>query len=191
MIHKLAQYYELLGLTPKASQKEIKRAYFKLAKQFHPDVNPSEEAKKKFIAINEAYEFLSDPQRVRNLLYRYASKKQQQKRTAKRNQTVKKKTKRKATVTEPEFERIVTRETLIKDIIRLSKVFAGIAILLSIMLLLGMMSSDYLETLEKESFDSDDFATAFEALFSFLGIAYVILLWLVVDDYMKFKKHND
>lgn len=43
-----------------ASQDEIKKAYFKLAKEYHPDVNKAAEAKEKFGSINEAYETLGD-----------------------------------------------------------------------------------------------------------------------------------
>ena len=56
-------YYEVLGLTKGASDQEIKSAYRKLAKKYHPDVNPSEDAKKKFEEINEAYSVLSDPKK--------------------------------------------------------------------------------------------------------------------------------
>lgn len=122
MIHKLAKYYNVLGLTTSASQREIKRAYFTLAKKYHPDVNSTEEAKQKFIEINVAYEFLSDPQKIRNILYKYAaSKRAQQNRTKKREQVIKKKTSQKAKVTEPEFERIVDKETLKKDLKSISK----------------------------------------------------------------------
>lgn len=54
-------YYQILGVPKNASDKEIKLAYRKLARQFHPDVNPSKDANDKFKAINEAYEVLSDP----------------------------------------------------------------------------------------------------------------------------------
>ena len=54
-------YYEVLGVTKSASASEIKKAYYKLAKQYHPDVNPGDaEAEKKFKEINEAYAILSD-----------------------------------------------------------------------------------------------------------------------------------
>ena len=53
-------YYGLLGLDRNASQSEVKKAYFQLAKKYHPDVNPGEEAKEKFAKINNAYETLSD-----------------------------------------------------------------------------------------------------------------------------------
>ncbi|MBQ8837261.1 MAG: molecular chaperone DnaJ [Clostridia bacterium] len=54
-------YYEVLGVDKSASASEIKKAYYKLAKQYHPDVNPGDaEAEKKFKEINEAYAILSD-----------------------------------------------------------------------------------------------------------------------------------
>lgn len=52
--------YKLLGVDRTASDSDIKKAYFKQAKQWHPDVNPSEEAQEKFAEISGAYETLSD-----------------------------------------------------------------------------------------------------------------------------------
>ena len=55
-------YYEVLGLSKGADEKEIKSAFRKLAKQYHPDLNPdNKEAETKFKEVNEAYEVLSDP----------------------------------------------------------------------------------------------------------------------------------
>lgn len=59
-------YYETLGVDKTASADEIKSAYRKLAKQYHPDLNKTEEAANKFKEINEAYEVLSDPQKKSN-----------------------------------------------------------------------------------------------------------------------------
>jgi curved DNA-binding protein len=55
-------YYKILGVDRDVSEKDIKRAYRRLARQFHPDVNPGDkQAEEKFKEINEAYEVLSDP----------------------------------------------------------------------------------------------------------------------------------
>lgn len=60
----LKSYYEILGVDEDASADEIKKAFRKLAKQYHPDRNPDDpQAESKFKEINEAYETLSDPQR--------------------------------------------------------------------------------------------------------------------------------
>jgi molecular chaperone DnaJ len=56
-------YYGILGVSRDASDDEIKRAYRKLARQYHPDVNPDPQAHEKFKDINAAYEVLSDDQK--------------------------------------------------------------------------------------------------------------------------------
>ena len=56
-------YYEVLGIEKSANGDDIKRAFRKLARQFHPDVNKDKDAESKFKEINEAYEVLSDDQK--------------------------------------------------------------------------------------------------------------------------------
>src|SRR5574344_857563 len=60
------KFYEILGVDKNASQEDIKSAYFKLAKKYHPDVNKAPEAATKFKEINEAYSCLSDPDKRKN-----------------------------------------------------------------------------------------------------------------------------
>jgi len=61
---KTKDYYEELGVSRKASQKEIQSAFRKLARTLHPDVNPGDrDAERRFKAISEAHDVLSDPQK--------------------------------------------------------------------------------------------------------------------------------
>ena len=57
-------YYKIMGIPKDTPQKDIKSAYRKRAKQFHPDLHPNDpKAKAKFQALNEAYDVLSDPEK--------------------------------------------------------------------------------------------------------------------------------
>jgi curved DNA-binding protein len=66
-------YYQILGVSRTASQAEIQKAYRKLARKFHPDMNPDDKtAKDKFKQLQEAYDVLNDPQK-REMYDRYGS----------------------------------------------------------------------------------------------------------------------
>ncbi|MWB99794.1 molecular chaperone DnaJ [Agromyces seonyuensis] len=57
----MADHYEVLGVARDASTEEIKKAYRRLARELHPDVNPSTEASERFKLVTHAYDVLSDP----------------------------------------------------------------------------------------------------------------------------------
>src|SRR5271169_4769627 len=61
---EFSDHYKVIGVERKASEAEIKSAYRKLARKFHPDVNPNnKEAEAKFKELNEAYQVISDPEK--------------------------------------------------------------------------------------------------------------------------------
>ena len=60
---KYKDYYAILGVPRTASADEIKKAYRKLAKQYHPDVSKEKNAEERFKEINEAHQTLSDPEK--------------------------------------------------------------------------------------------------------------------------------
>ena len=58
----MSDHYEVLGISKNASTEEIKKAYRKLARELHPDVNDSQEAQERFKLVTHAYEVLGDDQ---------------------------------------------------------------------------------------------------------------------------------
>src|SRR5215217_4450597 len=63
MANGSADYYKVLGVDKKASQEDIKKAYRKLARQYHPDTNKDSGAEERFKQISEAYDVLGDPEK--------------------------------------------------------------------------------------------------------------------------------
>ena len=63
MAESKRDYYEVLGVSKNATKDEIRSAYRKLAKQYHPDLNHSPDAPKKFEEVQEAYDVLSDDEK--------------------------------------------------------------------------------------------------------------------------------
>ena len=59
----MQDFYKVLGVDRNASEKEVKSAYRKLAKKYHPDTNSGKEAEQKFKEISEAYSVIGDPEK--------------------------------------------------------------------------------------------------------------------------------
>ena len=73
-------YYEILGVAPSADTTEMKKAYRRLARKYHPDLNPDEDAEARFKEVAEAWEVLKDDSRRAEYdeLRRYGGRQEQQ-----------------------------------------------------------------------------------------------------------------
>ena len=63
MATKYQDYYKMFGLERNATAKDIKKAYRKLARKYHPDINKEKTAEENFKKVTEAYEVLKDPEK--------------------------------------------------------------------------------------------------------------------------------
>lgn len=174
----LKKYYDILGLQSGASQSEIKKAYFKLAKQYHPDVNPSEGAKKKFIEINKAYEVLSNPELLKRLIYRTTHPRKKSKPATKKQATnIRKRTERRANVKRPQFVKLTAKEILIRDLKRVLDFF---------LVIMATFTFPLLITLNVAGFKT--FITAF---FFLAGFALLILSFPIIAIVVYYSKTRD
>jgi len=77
----MEKYYQVLKIRKGATQGEIKKAYYKLAKKYHPDANGSADTTEKFIEVNEAYEFLTNPELRRKIRFKTSTESRRNTRT--------------------------------------------------------------------------------------------------------------
>lgn len=176
----LKKYYQTLGLPVNGSQKEIKKAYFNLAKVYHPDVNPSDEAKRKFIEINKACEVLSNPEILKRLIYRATHPSKKKKPATKQKATnIRRRTKRRANIKEPHFVRLTAKEILIRD---LSRTFDYFLVIISTFVLPVILYC--LSTLKNYRwiYSSEVFLTG-------LGISSSIALFLLIIPFILIITH--
>lgn len=86
----MKQYYEILGIPNNSSRNDVKKAYYRLAKKFHPDICKEKNCKEKFIAINEAYELLTTPSlRIKSRIKKTPNASSSQKHKARQKANVK------------------------------------------------------------------------------------------------------
>ena len=105
-----AHHLQVLGLREGASEKEIKKAYRRLSKQYHPDLNPSESAVEKFIEIDRAYDYLLQAPRETVSSFESTSYSSHSNRPDPRAEW-------KARVRRKRWEEAQAREALVKDVL--------------------------------------------------------------------------
>lgn len=72
----MEEYYHILGIGPDSNNADIKRAYRRLALEYHPDRNQSEDARERFLKITEAYEILTGTRKLKNPFKKYYNRKE-------------------------------------------------------------------------------------------------------------------
>lgn len=90
----MEEYYQILGVSPGSNNADIKKAYRKLALQYHPDHNQSEEARERFLKITEAYEVLTGTRKLKNPFKKYYNRKANSPYTRTRRQAAKERARR-------------------------------------------------------------------------------------------------
>lgn len=130
-------YYAILGVKPGASKNKIKKAYRLKAKKLHPDINPSPDAKKQFLKLSEAYQYLIDfrPNKPRT-------------RDFEKKQEWRKNTQEEIRKRAEEYARMKRREFLKSKAYRINKaemvVFEHIYYVFSIFILIGFVPTAYI-----------------------------------------------
>ncbi|WKN40941.1 J domain-containing protein [Tunicatimonas pelagia] len=125
-------YLEILELSPEATEKDIKSAYRRLSKQYHPDRNPGEDTSERFIEITQAYNYLTDTKK-----YTYARATTYQKSEDSGREQWRQEAQ--ARVRQQRQEEAIARETLIRKLLSYFN-FAAIALLI----FNGLLAIDYL-----------------------------------------------
>ncbi len=192
MASYLKKYYDVLGLQQGASQTAIKKAYFKLAKQYHPDINPSKDAQQKFVEVNKAYEILSNPDLIKKALYRAYStqrkKKAQQKQKRKQAADIHKRTQRRASMSSRQFRQKTPKEILIRDLKRMLDYF----LVLSFFFMLTVALGTYVIVKEKGPVSGVSFFV-YGLLFTLAvaAVTFFIPITLIIIRYFQTRSKSD
>lgn len=184
----LKKYYDILGLPTSATQKDIKKAYFKLAKEYHPDVNPTPEAKKRFIEINKAYEVLSKPELFKRVIYRTTHPTKKKKpANRKKASTIHKRTSRRAKTSGRKFVKLTAKEILKRDLTRVFDYF--LVILATFMLPITLFSLGSIKS-QGFSYSTTVFIEGLGISILIASLFLIIPFLLIVIYYFRTKDNN-
>jgi cation transport ATPase len=174
------KYYAILGLKYGASTTEIKKAYYKLSKELHPDVNPSEEAITAFVKLNEAYEIL-----LKIKSHQYTAIIRSQKKVSKEwLEAQKKKAKfeaaRKMKMERESYLKSIKHETFSKDAFKVIRTY-----FLTLFFLFLVIYSSYTMRPDDETFPKERLYLFIKVIF---GITTAIYIVVFVNFYNYYKK---